>query len=196
MTFALSLLACPSLADARAKIRSHIDAMSEQARAWTPALISSTRFDSKVASTISTVGGFAGTSRFHEPSTLPVIEETNVAYPRVHEQEIRFHAALPTEAHPKLGILEPPASAPEVKPELLWVPCLLVDHAFRRIGRGGGYYDRYLKSNPQVWAFGVVFDDYVVPKLPATWLHPGDAELDGYITSQGFFISERRRIAS
>ena len=192
MTFALSLLACPSLADARAKIRSHIDAIPASERAWTPAPLSSTPFASK----ISTVGAFAGTSRFHEPSSLPVVENTLLAYPRVHGQEIRFHSALPTETHPKLGILEPPASAPEVKPELLWVPCLLVDRAFRRIGRGGGYYDRYLKSNPQVWAFGVVFDDYVVPKLPATWLHPGDAELDGYITSQGFFISERRRVAS
>ena len=47
----------------------------------------------------------------------------------------------------KYGILEPGAEAPVIQPEeinLAIVPCMSCSHDGRRLGYGGGYYDRYL----------------------------------------------------
>ena len=46
-----------------------------------------------------------------------------------------------------MGIPEPPEGNETVRPEeigLLIVPCVTCDYEGRRLGRGGGYYDRYL----------------------------------------------------
>ena len=44
------------------------------------------------------------------------------------------------------GILEPSADSPRVEPDAVdfaVLPCLSCDHAGRRLGQGGGYYDRF-----------------------------------------------------
>lgn len=48
-----------------------------------------------------------------------------------------------------MGILEPPADSPTVDAAeigFLAVPCLACDRAGNRLGRGGGYYDRFLSG--------------------------------------------------
>ena len=45
------------------------------------------------------------------------------------------------------GILEPPADAPRVdvdEVDFAVLPCLTCNHLGQRLGRGGGYYDRFL----------------------------------------------------
>lgn len=48
------------------------------------------------------------------------------------------------------GILEPSADAAEIRPEeidLVLVPCLSCSEDGRRLGKGGGYYDRFLERS-------------------------------------------------
>ena len=53
------------------------------------------------------------------------------------------------------------------RPELALVPGLGFDVANgHRLGRGAGYYDRYLAARPDTVAVGLAFDEQVVSALP------------------------------
>jgi len=63
-------------------------------------------------------------------------------------------------------IPEPPLENEEVKPNVMFVPCLAFDIQGYRLGYGGGYYDRtfaYYKSiNHQFISVGFAYDDQKV----------------------------------
>jgi len=95
-------------------------------------------------------------------------------------------AATPA-AHPALGpgrfgILTAP-SAPAVAVEaidLVLVPCAAVDRRGNRLGKGGGYYDRFL-ARPGVRAvrIAVVFREQVMDRVPTG---PHDVPVDMVVT--------------
>ena len=85
------------------------------------------------------------------------------------------------------GTHEPAKSEPRVTPEILLVPLLAFDRAGRRLGYGGGYYDRTLRklrSDGAATAVGVAFAAQEVPSVPAG---PGDEKLDWIVTERGAF---------
>lgn len=59
------------------------------------------------------------------------------------------------------------------------VPMLGFDHDLHRIGYGGGYYDRFLATQPHSNKIGVCFDALQVDKLP---IQATDIALDKIIT--------------
>lgn len=83
------------------------------------------------------------------------------------------------------GIREPASvpSAPEGGFSALLVPGLAFDELGRRLGHGGGFYDRFLnRLAPKVRRIGVCFRDQIVPRVPAG---PLDARVDAVVTEAG-----------
>jgi 5-formyltetrahydrofolate cyclo-ligase len=70
------------------------------------------------------------------------------------------------------GILEPTQKCPPLltqgEIDLVIVPGVAFDKKNYRLGRGGGYYDRFLKKLPsETPSFGLAFDFQIVGRLPA-----------------------------
>lgn len=51
--------------------------------------------------------------------------------------------------------------------DLIVVPGMAFDRAGHRLGRGRGYYDRFLAQYPQVYTIGLCFDFQLLPEVPA-----------------------------
>ncbi len=68
------------------------------------------------------------------------------------------------------GIEEPSEQAAIVTPDIVLVPFLAFDMKGRRLGYGGGYYDRTLKAlranNPDLCVIGLGYAAQRVPKVP------------------------------
>jgi 5-formyltetrahydrofolate cyclo-ligase len=128
-----------------------------------------------------------------EPDTLPML-----AALAAH----RFHTALPvtmsrvapltfrqwTSGDPtragEMRIPEPLASAPELDPDLLFVPLACFDRRGHRIGFGAGHYDRSLaalRAKGPVTAVGIA---YSVSQTPAVPDEPHDQRLDYILTER------------
>jgi len=80
------------------------------------------------------------------------------------------------------GTLQPPADAPAARPGFVIVPLLAFDRAGRRLGYGGGYYDRTLAGLAGVATLGVAFACQEMDEVPAG---PLDAPLDAVATEAG-----------
>jgi len=89
-----------------------------------------------------------------------------------------------------LGILEPTGPGLPVRPhplvdaDVLFMPALAVDHAGRRLGQGGGYYDKALAQVPRFADGGplrvaLLFDDELVDAVPSD---DHDCSVDAVIT--------------
>lgn len=83
------------------------------------------------------------------------------------------------------GIREPEESAPVVEPDVLLVPLLAFDRSGRRLGYGGGFYDRTLqrlRALKPVTAVGLAFASQEVDAVPHL---DYDERLDWVLTPEG-----------
>jgi 5-formyltetrahydrofolate cyclo-ligase len=109
---------------------------------------------------------------------LPRIDRNYLTWVRVDESTT--HAPGP------LGINEPtgPGRSNLAFAQALLIPAISVDREGRRLGQGGGYYDRTLAGVPRYSEGGpllaaLVFDDEVVDAVPA---EPHDRSVDVIVT--------------
>lgn len=75
-----------------------------------------------------------------------------------------------------------PAGGEEVRPDWLLVPLVAFDRAGRRLGYGGGYYDRTLAALPGAVAVGCAHSVQEMPEVPAG---PDDVRLPWVATEDG-----------
>ena len=77
------------------------------------------------------------------------------------------------------GLLQPPADAPELRPDIVLTPLVGFDRAGRRLGQGAGYYDRAFALFPAAWRVGVAWSVQQVEACPAD---PWDVPLHAIAT--------------
>ncbi len=138
-----------------------------------------------------------------EVNTGPLItaadrEGKRIYLPRMHGSDIYFHlfAAADLEPH-SYGMMEPPADAPMWSPAaadatgrqtVIICPGLAFDDHGRRLGRGKGFYDRFLSGlagapqwNPTVAVIAICFEIQVVDEVPTG---PHDLRVDAIVTEE------------
>lgn len=77
-----------------------------------------------------------------------------------------------------------PCQAPRVQPDpdVIVVPALAVDPAGRRLGQGGGYYDRFVPQHPRARTIALLWSGEVLPDVAA---EPHDITVDEWVLADG-----------
>jgi 5-formyltetrahydrofolate cyclo-ligase len=117
----------------------------------------------------------------------------SVYFPRVVESGIQFLEASPGDLRPgAYGIPEPRDGQPLSRSEsavLFLVPGLAFDHEGRRLGRGGGHYDRTLALYAYGLRAGLAAEIQLSPGLPCD---PWDQPVDVVVTERRLVWSAAR----
>lgn len=104
-----------------------------------------------------------------------VATSLNLVFPKVVGEDLVFAGGELAEG--KFKIQEPTGKTQE-EIDLMLVPALAVDFSGNRLGKGQGYYDRYLQ-NRHFPRYAVVFDEEVLDALPA---QAHDQRMSGFVT--------------
>jgi len=98
-----------------------------------------------------------------------------------HDQALQFSAWKPGDELMKdrYGVLVPMESAPVVKPDVLFIPCVGYNADGFRLGYGGGFYDRTLAETPKPKTIGIAYR----MSLCELDVQPHDIAMDFIITN-------------
>jgi len=133
------------------------------------------------------------------PIGFPRVEGNALAFYRWSSSRLPKNGVTPEWVHGSFGTIEPSPSLPQFGRDIPWGTCPVVlvpgrvfDRQGGRIGRGKGYYDRFLRSlrqrvtdgekNIEVIAIGICFLVQVVTEVPRT---EQDEPIDHLITEEG-----------
>jgi len=137
-----------------------------------------------------TVCAFAALPGEPDPLT-PWPEGKSIALPRVDGEILVPHVVeSPADLRPGcFGILEPSVDAPVAGNafDVILVPGLAFDQSGRRLGRGRGYYDRFLAGTSGL-RVAVCFDWQLVDTIP---VEPHDLAMDAILTPSKIIICSR-----
>ena len=109
----------------------------------------------------------------NEVDVLPLVKrykkEKTILFPVSHRHGMTVHPYAGNEMmhRGKFGIPEPTTPAYEGDIDLVIVPAVAFDEKGRRLGRGGGYYDRFIKNQTHATLIGVGYDFQLIEEVPA-----------------------------
>lgn len=137
---------------------------------------------------------FCFVGRSHEIDTAPLLADALAAGKRLCVplcvdkgiMELRQITDLSQLVCGSYGIQEPPSDAPAISVDdvdLSIIPCLTCDHGGRRLGFGGGYYDRFL-SVYRAAAVMVCRERLIREELP---VEPHDMPIPWVVTENGLY---------
>ena len=123
-----------------------------------------------------------------EPDWLgaPPPADKVLAFPRMDGEEIDFFVAERFSPG-KFGIREPEGTQLAPPPDLVLVPGLAFSAAGARLGRGGGFYDRWLARHPGAITVGLCFACQIVEHLPG---ESHDLQVQAVLTELGMSRSD------
>lgn len=105
-----------------------------------------------------------------EPLLDPIVDDRRRwLAPRVEGKALTFHEWHAETETIVFGLQQPTAAAPVVDPsdiDVMVIPGLAFDRHGVRLGRGGGFYDRFLGTHPDIDTVGVVPSARSVELLP------------------------------
>jgi 5-formyltetrahydrofolate cyclo-ligase len=105
-----------------------------------------------------------------------------IAFPRIKEDGmLSFYSASRFEQG-AFGVSQPVGGSAAPMADLVIVPGLAFDRHGRRLGRGKGFFDRWLSANPAVKALGVCFACQIVEAVP---VQSHDVHVDAILTEEG-----------
>lgn len=126
-----------------------------------------------------------------EPDPSALVERYPARYylPRVVGAQLAVYPLESPQVRHPWGFLEP-AGGEALDPQALdvvLVPGLLFDLKGYRLGRGGGYYDRFL-AGLRALRIGLLFSPFLVPELPRD---PWDLPMQILVSDEGIHWPER-----
>lgn len=139
-------------------------------------------FSSKIWQSAQVVYGFSPIPTEPDWSGDELPKDRAFAFPRVDGEEMDFFLAGDFSVG-KFGLREPLGSQLAPPPDLVLVPGLAFSAAGARLGRGGGFYDRWLARHPSVITVGVCFACQLVEHLPD---EAHDLQVQCVLTELGF----------
>lgn len=120
-----------------------------------------------------------------EPDTRPSFDVVFRQKKRLILPTVVGDDIIPVEVTPdtqwiegSFGIMEPQAEPYREDIDFILVPGVAFDQKLNRLGRGKGYYDRFLALHSNAYRLGVCFDFQMVSQLP---LEPHDLPMNDII---------------
>ncbi len=106
-----------------------------------------------------------------------------VALPRMDDGRLTFALWSPGDRLETVepGFEQPGSDAERVTPDLVLAPLLGFDAELRRLGQGGGHYDRWSAVHPNVPLIGLAWSAQEVERVP---VEPHDRPLDAVLTER------------
>ncbi|MDO4789471.1 MAG: 5-formyltetrahydrofolate cyclo-ligase [Porphyromonas sp.] len=120
-----------------------------------------------------------------------------VSLPRVEGENIHFYPVGKPGGDffdiSEYGIREPLGTETDrvcSQIDVVIVPGLAFDHKGARLGRGKGFYDRFLNAHPDKVKIGYAFDCQILPEIPT---EEHDIKMDYVISASGLKTFDNRR---